>query len=628
MNQSRLINKLLAVTLIISLTLGCNFLTRLGGTPDPNQEIINAAIQDSQSASMEGAIKVEQDMLNLLREQSGARTAFGDQADAIFLQIDQARAAALEELMNQAGGQSGDAPKVSPKKSLAGMFGTTRESQLYTRDSQWKSTFGILMMYQMSLMFPDSVGNSRDENGNAIPPKREGGDPEGAVGEHYTWQPKLIGSRLEATGTFKIILNEPFPYEESAEYTLSMELCPDAQGNVPLQLSFKSRVAQPGGGAQLGVESQVTGHVNDEATLDSRDDKSTFQGARQSIQGAGDNAGTANNYFEFQQDMTLSTNPDIPSTSDGDFTRQSSETDEKFEAESIKTLSFLKGFMTGLALQYAEGLWTKGYCVEVQVLELGAGTKTVQPNSETPFTAIVRHKFENVELQVPVIAKLADGQVSINPSGSKVPAPATFTYKAPDKEGQKATVNLETRSKRGVARLDVKFTTGETGWTGEGKIRVTEVVDGGEFIDGYEFLITFRANADGTIVGEGVLQKVEASARLPGDTQCIGLELSSLTFPPMKITGTVKPDATGQPDATFQLTIESPYSRTTTSQWVCESPEGSVTFALPHKGFILYNIEIAARDGAQANGEKRYEGMMGGTLVMTWELQIYKQATP
>ncbi len=465
MNQRRLINKLLAITLIISLTFGCNFLTGLGGTPDPNQEIINAAIQDSQSASMEGAIQVEQDMLNLLREQSGARTAFGDQADAIFLQIDQARAAALEELMNQAGGQSGDAPKVSPKKSLAGMFGTTRESQLHTKDSQWKSTFGILMMYQMSLMFPDSVGNSRDENGNAIPPKREGGDPEGAVGEHYTWQPKLIGSRLEATGTFKIILNEPFPYEESAEYTLSMELCPDAQGNVPLQLSFKSRVAQPGGGAQLGVESQVTGHVNDEATLDSRDDKSTFQGARQSIQGAGDNAGTANNYFEFQQDMTLSTNPDIPSTSDGDFTRQSSETDEKFEAESIKTLSFLKGFMTGLALQYAEGLWTKGYCVEVQVLELGAGTKTVQPNSETPFTAIVRHKFENVELQVPVIAKLADGQVSVNPSGSKVPAPATFTYNAPDKSGQTAIVNLETRSKRGIAKLDVKFSTGG-GWKG------------------------------------------------------------------------------------------------------------------------------------------------------------------
>ncbi len=165
-------------------------------------------------------------------------------------------------------------------------------------------------------------------------------------------------------------------------------------------------------------------------------------------------------------------------------------------------------------------------------------------------------------------------------------------------------------------------------YIGEGKIRITEEVSDGVFIDGYEFLITFRANADGTIVGEGVLQKVEASARLDdGDFQCNDPEVSSLTFPPLKVTGTVKPDATGQPDATFQLTIESPYS-TTTSQWVCESPEdGSVTFALPHKGFVLDDIEIAATDGAQANGAKSNE-TMGITVVRTWELQIYKQETP
>lgn len=96
----------------------------------------------------------------------------------------------------------------------------------------------------------------------------------------------------------------------------------------------------------------------------------------------------------------------------------------------------------------------------MQVPVLGTGVKKVQPNSETPYTASVRHKFENVELQVPVIATLADGQVSVNPSGVKVPAPATFTYKAPDRDGQIATVNLVTRSKRGIATLDVKFKTG------------------------------------------------------------------------------------------------------------------------------------------------------------------------
>src|SRR5450830_669541 len=36
MNQRRLIYKLFAIMLIISLTLGCNFLTGLVGTPEPN----------------------------------------------------------------------------------------------------------------------------------------------------------------------------------------------------------------------------------------------------------------------------------------------------------------------------------------------------------------------------------------------------------------------------------------------------------------------------------------------------------------------------------------------------------------------------------------------------------------
>jgi hypothetical protein len=63
-----------------------------------------------------------------------------------------------------------------------------------------------------------------------------------------------------------------------------------------------------------------------------------------------------------------------------------------------------------------------------------------------------------------VIATLSAGQVSVTPSGSKVPAPAAFTYKAADQGGQSATVNLETRSKRGIAKLDIQFKTGELGW--------------------------------------------------------------------------------------------------------------------------------------------------------------------
>jgi hypothetical protein len=137
---------------------------------------------------------------------------------------------------------------------------------------------------------------------------------------------------------------------------------------------------------------------------------------------------------------------------------------QKYADDTFKGLLGLNAVVFILAFTVAELQWTNGYCVEVRVPEIVTGTKKVQPNSDTPFTATVRHKFEGTELTVPVIATLADGQVSVDPSGSKVPAPASFTYKAPDKSGQTATVTLETRSRRGIGILTVTFETGNLGY--------------------------------------------------------------------------------------------------------------------------------------------------------------------
>ena len=164
-------------------------------------------------------------------------------------------------------------------------------------------------------------------------------------------------------------------------------------------------------------------------------------------------------------------------------------------------------------------------------------------------------------------------------------------------------------------------------YVGEGKYRLTGEQSGLERTSGYEFLITFRVNADGTIVGEGVLQLVEASMGSK-DFQCNNSEISSLTFPPMKVTGTVKKDPAGQSDDRFQLTIVGLPS-TTTSQFICVHPiAGSWPLdAVPDQGFVLSDIEIAATDGAQAKGDEGNE-IMGTTQVITWELQIHKQVNP
>jgi hypothetical protein len=452
MKLKRLSYQVLAVTLILSLTLGCRFLGSMASTPDPNQEFVNAAIQDAQSVTVEQADQAEVNMVSLLRDHSGARAAFGDQADAIFLKIDQDKSAALDEMLNQAMGE-GSPLKVSALMAKTGILGTTRASPHYMTNSMVEAFIILLTATQLANL-------QRDNNENAIGELTDGGDPVGAVGTLYTFQPTLVGSRLEARGTITTTRQEPFPYEESIEYDLIMDICPDAEGNVPIQLSIHSAASLLGGGVQMGVEGQVTGHVNDEGTLASRDFKSTYQGARQPIHGVGENLGTTNNFFEYQENVTLYTNPENTNTGSGDFTRQSSDTDQQFNHDAIQEMRLLNLAITNYALDTAEKKWTTSYCVEVQVPELGTGVKSVQPNSETPFTAIVRHKFENVELQVPVIATLSDGQVSVNPSGVKVPAPATFRYKAPGEIDKTATVNLVTRSKRGIATLDVKFIIG------------------------------------------------------------------------------------------------------------------------------------------------------------------------
>ena len=468
MKLKRLAFQLLSITLVLGITLGCGFLTSVTGTPDPNQEFLNAINQGPIIVSPEQVNQAEQALFTSMREQSGARAAFGDQADAIFLKMDQDASAAMDEMVNLASGAVVPPLKVSPLITNPGSSGTTRASFLDTGNYWTKSM--VLSLIEL-IGVPEIANLQRSDTGNVDGPITQRGDPNG-TGDYYFFQPKFIGSRMEVTGRLRMANVTQFVgngvYNESVGYTFSMELCPDAQGNVPLLFTFKATVGEPGAGEQVGVVSQATGHVNDEGKLDSYDNTSTFQGARQRTPPPGMDPRFANIFFEFQERSTQYTSNNNPPTYNGNYTRESVALDYDFGTETSSSLRLIESFLIHNAFEIAETKWSTGYCVEIQVPDLGTGVKSVQPNSDTPFTANVHHRFEGVDLQVPVIATLSDGQVSVNPSGSKVPAPASFTYKAPGENNKTATVNLVTRSKRGIATLDVKFKTGEQGWKVDG----------------------------------------------------------------------------------------------------------------------------------------------------------------
>jgi hypothetical protein len=120
-----------------------------------------------------------------------------------------------------------------------------------------------------------------------------------------------------------------------------------------------------------------------------------------------------------------------------------------------------------------------------------------------PFTAVVSHKFETAQIHVPVTATLASGTVSVTPSGTKVPSPASFRSTAPGELDKTAAVLLETRSKRGIATLNAKFRTGlsayRASWQDQGTVwsgvvcgldrpfTITVVSPGGDLTMPFEF---------------------------------------------------------------------------------------------------------------------------------------------
>jgi hypothetical protein len=259
------------ILVLISSCAAPAAITPATATPDQNQETINTIIQVAQSVTAEQADQAELDLLNLQREQSGARANFGDQADAIFLQMDQSRAAALDKMVNAATGAITSPLKVSALITKPGTSGTTRASPLETRNYLTKS----MVQAFMSLLLATQISNPNNET--AIGDITEGGDPIGAAGTHYSFQPLLFGSRLEATGTVTTTETTPFPYTEAITYDLSMEVCPDANGNVPIHLTLHSTASLLGGGVQFGVDGQVTGHVNDDSELASTASGKTWE---------------------------------------------------------------------------------------------------------------------------------------------------------------------------------------------------------------------------------------------------------------------------------------------------------------------------------------------------------------
>ena len=105
-----------------------------------------------------------------------------------------------------------------------------------------------------------------------------------------------------------------------------------------------------------------------------------------------------------------------------------------------------------------------GRCVKLNAPTTPAKTRGLKPSATVSISAQPRSKIDGTPTGGTVTAQL-EGGASLDPANTKVQADASFTYVAPDKEDQQATVTMEARSIRGVGRALVSFdTVVQRGW--------------------------------------------------------------------------------------------------------------------------------------------------------------------
>ena len=127
--------------------------------------------------------------------------------------------------------------------------------------------------------------------------------------------------------------------------------------------------------------------------------------------------------------------------------------------QSASSIGSLFGYAIGQKVaEGAEKGWLSGRCVSLQPTAT-PGPTGMEPGSTSTITAPPRSRIDGTPTGGSVTATLTAGAAAVAPTGTKVPADATFTYTAPDEVNKTGTVSLEARSKRGVAKATIDFDT-------------------------------------------------------------------------------------------------------------------------------------------------------------------------
>ncbi|MDO7881216.1 hypothetical protein [Antiquaquibacter soli] len=216
--------------------------------------------------------------------------------------------------------------------------------------------------------------------------------------------------------------------------------CPDADGVVELSAEVSVRVGVGSAGGSIELEVETTGRLDETAALASSEysyrqqHSSTADGTGEFLDHSGNSAGQ----------VTVN--------------RWSSKATAEFAKGAAEMAASLAYLVSHDLLAAAETGWTSGRCVDV-TLTPSEDPGSLEPEANITIDADAHARLDGQATGGTLFPTLS-GEGDLGSDGSRVPAPATFDYRAADEEGRTGVLTVESRSIRGVGRASIPLTTG------------------------------------------------------------------------------------------------------------------------------------------------------------------------
>lgn len=224
-----------------------------------------------------------------------------------------------------------------------------------------------------------------------------------------------------------------------------VQTCPDSSGVFTIAAKVDIHTSKGKAGQNITIDLNISGQVDDDAKLASKQTETRTQWA--DFGGA-----TAGQFIDHTRTIGSDGSSDI------NISRTGGTVTDSFVSMSVLLSALYALFVGDNLVGAAEKAWQSGRCVRLDVTP-SAGPTGLEPGQIVSVLAAPRSKIGGAAAGGTVTALLSAGQNSIDPSSTPMAADAEFTYTASDEEGKGGTVTFEARSKRGIGKAKIDFTT-------------------------------------------------------------------------------------------------------------------------------------------------------------------------